>query len=184
MLGCARSAFLLAHAHHSDGRCAAPARVGRGGQQAASACATLAVASEPCNSLLLDAKTRVSPVSTVATARYDDCLSASWLSERLAVDVASIDAMRRAGELIGVRPEGSTEWRYPAWQFSAGKPRPVVARILAAAREAKLDERRLYDVLTLPAGLGGRSDARRLADLVVLGDDDQVVAAVRSASPR
>jgi len=123
-------------------------------------------------------------VSTVATSRYDDCLSASWLSARLAVDVATIDAMRRGGELIGVRPEGSTEWRYPAWQFSGGRPRPVVARILAAAREAKLDDRRLYDVLTLPLGLGTRSDARRLADLVVLGADDQVVAAVRSSKPR
>ena len=123
-------------------------------------------------------------MSTVATTRYDDCLSASWLSASLAVDVAMIDAMRRGGELIGVRPEGSTEWRYPAWQFSGGRPRPVVARILAAAREAKLDERRLYDVLTLPLGLGVRGDARRLADLVVLGADDQVVAAVRSAKPR
>lgn len=122
-------------------------------------------------------------MSTAATTRYDDCLSASWLSARLAVDGATIDAMRRAGELIAVRPEGSTEWRYPAWQFSGGQPRPVVSRILAAAREAKLDDRRLYDILTLPAGLGSRGDAPRLADLVVLGADDQVVAAVRSASP-
>ena len=92
--------------------------------------------------------------------------------------------MRRGGELIAVRPEGSTEWRYPAWQFTGGEPRPVVRRILAAAREAKLDERRLYDVLTAPLGLGARGDgAQRLADLIVSGADDQVVAAVRSASP-
>jgi len=123
-------------------------------------------------------------VSTVPTARYDDCLSASWLSANLAVDVATIDAMRRGGELIAVRPEGATEWRYPAWQFSGGRPRPVVVRILTAAREAGMDERRLYDVMTLPLGLGARGDGQRLADLVVLGADDQVVAAVRSASPR
>ena len=124
-------------------------------------------------------------MSTVATDRYDDCLSASWLSARLAVDVARIDAMRRAGELIAVRPDGSTVWLYPSWQFSGNEPRPVVRRILSAAREANLDERRLYDVLTLPLGLGVRADsARRLADLVVAGADDQVVAAVRSASPR
>jgi hypothetical protein len=121
-------------------------------------------------------------LSTVATDRYGDCLSASWLSARLAVDVARIDAMRRAGELIAVRPEGSTVWLYPAWQFAGDAPRPAVRRILAAAREAGLDERRLYDVLTLPLGLGARADgARRLADLVVAGQDDQVVAAVRSA---
>jgi len=93
--------------------------------------------------------------------------------------------MRRAGELIAVRPEGSTAWLYPSWQFAGSEPRPVVRRILSAAREANLDQQRLYDVLTLPLGLGARADgARRLADLVVAGADDQVVAAVRSASPR
>ena len=123
-------------------------------------------------------------MSTVATDRYADCLSASWLSERLAVGVTRIDTMRRAGELIAVRPEGSVEWLYPAWQFAGGEPRAVVRRILAAAHEAKLDERRLYDVLTLPLGLGPRGDgAKRLADLVVAGADDQVVASVRSSSP-
>jgi hypothetical protein len=127
----------------------------------------------------------VHALSTVAQDRYADCLSASWLSARLGIDVARIDAMRRAGELMAVRPEGSTEWLYPAWQFARGEPRPVVRRLLGAAKEAKLDERRLYDVLTAPLGLGARSDgATRLADLVVAGADDQVVAAIRAASPR
>jgi len=124
-------------------------------------------------------------LSTVATDRYGDCLSASWLSARLGVDVARIDAQRRAGELIGVRPEKSAEWLYPAWQFSGGEPRPVVRLILLAARDAGLDDRRLYDVMTLPLGLGAPREGRqRLADLVVAGADDQVVAAVRSAAPR
>lgn len=123
-------------------------------------------------------------LSTAATDPYPDCLSASWLSARLGIDVARIDRRRRAGELIGVRPEGSTEWHYPAWQFEGGEPRPVVQRVLQAARAAKLDERRLYDVLTAPLGLGARGDgARRLADLITSGADDQVVAAVRAASP-
>jgi hypothetical protein len=122
-------------------------------------------------------------LSTTTTDRYSDCLSASWLSARLGMDVARIDAMRRAGELIGVRPEGATDWRYPAWQFTGGRPRPVVTRIVAAARDTGLDERSLYDLLTRPLGLAGRGDrAQRLADLVVAGRDDQVVAAIRSAS--
>jgi hypothetical protein len=93
--------------------------------------------------------------------------------------------MRRAGELVAVRPEGSSEWLYPAWQFLDGKPRPSILRIVAAARETGLDERRLYDVLTQPLGLFGRREGEpeRLADLIVRGDDDQVVAAVRSSSP-
>jgi hypothetical protein len=127
--------------------------------------------------------TLVSSVSTTSTAAYDDCLGASWLSARLGVDTARIDRMRRAGELIAVRPSGSAEWLYPAWQFSDGVPRPVVSRILSAARDQGLGEQRLYEVLTMRAGLGRRSASnRRLADLIASGEDEQVVAAVRAAS--
>jgi len=112
--------------------------------------------------------------------RYSTTLPATWLASRLAVDPARIDAMRRAGELIAVREPGSTEWRYPAWQFEAGKPRPSVARVVAAARESGVDESRLYDVLT--AQLGLRDSGRRLVDLLLEGRDDEVVAAVRAAA--
>jgi hypothetical protein len=112
---------------------------------------------------------------------HPDCLSASWLSARLGVDTARIEAMRRGGELIAVRPPGSSEWLYPAWQFDGGAPRRSVRRVVAAAREAGLDDARLYDVLTMRLGLGG---SRRLADLLAAGEDDQVVAAVRQSAPR
>ncbi len=122
-------------------------------------------------------------MSTTPTATYDDCLSASWLSARLGVDTARIDRQRRAGELIAVRPTGGGEWLYPAWQFSDGAPRSGVSRIVTAARDRGLDEQRLYDLLTMRAGLGRRSGSeRRLADLIAEGDEDQVVAAVRAAS--
>ena len=65
--------------------------------------------------------------------RYSETLPATWLAERAAVDPAKIDALRRAGELIAVREPGSTEWRYPAWQFDRGKPRTSVARVVASA---------------------------------------------------
>jgi hypothetical protein len=116
-------------------------------------------------------------VTTLETrTRFEDCLSAAWLSARLGVDTARIDALRRSGELIGVRPEGSSQWLYPAWQFQGGRPRPAVRRIVAAAKEAGLDERRLYDVMTMRMGLGGD---RRLCDLLVAGEDDSVIAALR-----
>ena len=86
-------------------------------------------------------------------------------------------------ESLGDRPAGSAEWLYPAWQLSNGIPRPVIARVATAARERGLDEQRLYDLLTMRAGLGRRSGSeRRLADLIAAGEDDQVVAAVRAAS--
>ena len=86
--------------------------------------------------------------------------------------------MRRGGELIGVRPEGSTRWQYPAWQLEDGKPRKGVDRVAAAAREAGVDDARLYALLTAPLGLG--RGERRLCDLLVEGRVDEVVAAVRA----
>ncbi len=122
-------------------------------------------------------------MSTTSPTTYDDCLSASWLSARLGVDTARIDRLRRAGELLAVRPAGNAEWLYPAWQLSNGIPRPVIVRIVTTARERGLGEQRLYDLLTMRAGLGRRSGSdRRLADLIAAGEDDQVVAAIRAAS--
>lgn len=117
-------------------------------------------------------------MSTVYTIGADT-LAATWLAQRMAVDPARIDAMRRAGELIAVREQGSTEWRYPAWQFDGAKPRPGVARVVAAARETGLDESRLYEILVTPLGL--RGGGSRLVALLVEGRDDEVIAAIRAS---
>lgn len=110
-----------------------------------------------------------------------ECLSTSWLAERLGIDPGRIDAMRRAGELIAVREEGSTEWLYPAWQLDGREPRRVIPRVVAAARDVGLDEAHLYRMLTGPLGLRGE---RRLVDLILEGRDEDVVQAVRSEKPR
>ncbi len=117
--------------------------------------------------------------STTASSRYPDSIAATWLADRLAVEPAKIDLMRRNGELIAVREAGSIEWRYPAWQFEAGKPRRGIARVVAAARESGLDEARLYEILTAQLGLR-ESGRRRLVDLLLEGREDEVVAAVRA----
>ena len=111
---------------------------------------------------------------------YADCLSASWLGERLGGTPSRVEAMRREGELLAVRRSGSVEWLYPAWQFDGWAPRRGVARIVAAARDAELDESTLYELLTAPLGMRG-THRSRLADLLVAGREDEVVAAVRSA---
>ena len=113
-----------------------------------------------------------------ARDRYSDCLTGSWLAERLAIDPLAIDAMRRDGELIGVRKDGSTEWLYPPWQFSDWRPRASIRRVVNAARAAGIAESRLYEILTAPLGLRGE---KRLADLLKEGRDDEVVEAVRLA---
>jgi len=110
-----------------------------------------------------------------------ESLSGAWLAARLGVGTGQIDAMRRAGELIGVRLPGAQEWFYPAWQFRNGRPRPLVPSIVREARERGLDQLRLYEVMTMRLGLGGE---RRLADLLVAGEDDAVLAGIRQSSPR
>lgn len=119
-------------------------------------------------------------MTTATDARFRGTLPAPWLAARMGIDPVRVDAMRRAGELIAVREPGSTEWRYPAWQFEGGRPRRDVARVTAEAREVGIDETRLFDLLTAPMGLG-RPDRRRLADLLLEGRTDEVVASIRAA---
>ncbi len=107
----------------------------------------------------------------------EPALSQSWLAERLGTQPAIIEAMRRAGQLIGVQVEGSIA--YPSWQFgSDGRPLPVVARLRAAAARAGFDERRLNELLTMRSGL---TSSHRLADALGTPADDEVVAAIEQA---
>ena len=108
----------------------------------------------------------------------EESLSGSWLSSRLGVGTHRLDAMRRGGELLGVRRPGGQDYLYPAWQFGPdGKPRAVLPRLLAASRERGQSDERLYEVLTNRAGLSGDSC---LADALREGREDDVLSAVRS----
>lgn len=118
----------------------------------------------------------------MATRAFEhESLSASWLAVRTGLEPRLIEAMRRDGELIGVRPPGSWEHHYPLWQFDEDwRPLPEVKRITQAARERGLGERRLYEVLNARLGLGGE---RRLGSALRTGNVDRVLAAIRSATP-
>jgi hypothetical protein len=118
-------------------------------------------------------------MSAIEKRAYSDCLSGSWLASREGVDPGVIDARRRAGELIAVRPEGSAEWLYPAWQFAEGAPRPAIARIVRVARSLGITDSRLYEILAMPMGLRRSS---RLADLILEDRADEVVDAIRRAA--
>jgi hypothetical protein len=113
-----------------------------------------------------------------ATPARSEGLSASWLAVRLGTQPAVIAAMRRAGQLIAAPGEGGDPI-YPGWQFGPdGKPLPVIPRLRAAAVRRGMSERRLYELLTMRAGLTGN---RRLAD-VLATEPDEVVAVIERAT--
>ena len=110
----------------------------------------------------------------------DESLSGSWLSTRLGVGTHRLDAMRRAGELLGVRRPGGHDYLYPGWQFAPdGQPRPVVKRLVQTARGVGMSDERLYEVLAARTGISGEA---RLADALRQGRDDYVLSVIRASS--
>ena len=115
----------------------------------------------------------------MSRALLEESLSGSWLSTRLGIGTQRLDAMRRGGELLGVRRPGGQDYLYPAWQFAPdGSPLPVVSRLVAAGRGAGLSDDRLYAVLTSRAGISGDD---RLVDALREGRDEYVLSVVRAA---
>ena len=115
----------------------------------------------------------------MSTALLEESLSGSWLSSRLGIGTQRLDAMRRAGELLGVRRPGGQDYLYPAWQFSPdGRPLPIVSRLVATGRGKGMSDDRLYRVLTSRAGISGRD---RLIEALKDGRDEYVLSVVRSA---
>jgi len=114
----------------------------------------------------------------MSRALSEESLSGSWLSSRLGIGTHRLDAMRRAGELLGVRRTGGHDYLYPAWQFAPdGKPLPIVSRLVAAGRGAGLSDDRLYAVLSSRAGISGDG---RLVDALRDGRYDHVLSVVRA----
>jgi hypothetical protein len=106
-------------------------------------------------------------------------LTASWLSTKWGVDTVRIEAMRRAGDLVAVRPAGSHEWRFPAWQFGDdGNVRPDVEQLLAAARVRGIGPERLGALLNRRSGL---TSSERLLDDLLAGRLDHVIATLDRA---
>jgi hypothetical protein len=117
---------------------------------------------------------------TTTQTNLDRALSASWLSTKLGVDTVRLNAMRRAGELIGVRTEGSREWRFPAWQFDDdGHITPDVRRVLETAQELRVSGEQLNRLLDRRSGMTGGGC---LLDDLLAGRVDHVVATLRSSA--
>jgi len=105
-------------------------------------------------------------------------LSTTWLGARTGRDPRALDALRRSGELLGVRVNG--RYDFPSWQFGPdGRVLPALPRVIAAARAAGLSDERLAQLLGARAGLGS---GRRLADALADGNVEHVLAVVRGAA--
>ena len=104
-------------------------------------------------------------------------MTATWIGSRYAIEPALIDVMRRDGELIAFLKPGSSEWLYPTWQFRNGLRHHAIPRIVRAAKEAGLEEGRLYTILNAKRGLNGNG---RVYELLFQGREDDVVELVRA----
>jgi hypothetical protein len=106
-------------------------------------------------------------------------LTTSWLATRLGVQPAVVEGRRRAGELLGLRREGELDYWYPAWQWeTVGSARPIVPKMIQAARERGISNDRLGQILLRKSGL---TSGRRVLDDLLDGRDDAVLAAIRAS---
>jgi hypothetical protein len=104
-----------------------------------------------------------------------DGLSGSRLAERYGVQPAQVEALRRAGELLGVR--NGRDHHYPAWQLNGGgKALPEVRALIAAARTNGVSDDELVALLTRRVGMS----RTRVIDLVRRGDTDLAHRLVRA----
>jgi len=115
---------------------------------------------------------------------HDDlrwAMSTPWVAARLGMDPLQVERLRRAGDVLAVRPSGAADWLYPTWQFeSDGRGvRPAVAAVLRAAREVGVGAARLHELLGRRTGLVG---GKRLLDLLLEGGEAQVLAEIRGAA--
>ena len=114
--------------------------------------------------------------------RGDAALAAAWLAVTLGVEPREIESRRRAGELLGVRGPDGTDYVYPLWQFDAdGRPSPLVARVVQAARREGLRDDALYALLVRRQGMRGNE---RLLDALLAGREDRVLQAIRAEARR
>jgi hypothetical protein len=109
-------------------------------------------------------------------------LSTSWLATRLGVQSARVEAMRRSGELLGVRVPGRAGHVYPGWQFGRdGKPLQSVQMLIRTARAGGVGDEGLFRILDMRTGLTGR---RRVVDELRDGNHAPALRALAAASLR
>lgn len=108
-----------------------------------------------------------------------ESLSTTWLAARMGTEPERVEVMRRGGELLGFREPGEQEFHFPVWQFDReGNPFGWVSLVTETAREAGIPDERLYEILSMRAGVVG---GRRVAGLLRDGDVEAALNAIRTA---
>jgi hypothetical protein len=106
-------------------------------------------------------------------------LTTPWLATRMGLQSAQIDALRRGGELLGVR-RGDGQYVYPAWQFDrGGRPLAALPRVIAAARAKGIADERLAEIVQRRSGLTGSG---RLVDVLRAGREDDVIRTIEATA--
>lgn len=108
-------------------------------------------------------------------------LRGAWLAIKLGTDPRTLDAQRRAGELLAIPAEDGDDHLYPMWQFGPdGRVLPAVTQVLTAARAAGFDGEELYALLRRRHMTGGG----RLLDALREGREAPVLEAIRTSARR
>jgi hypothetical protein len=106
----------------------------------------------------------------------NDSLTTSWLGIRLGRDPQSLERLRKAGQILGVRRGGG--YAFPAWQFDEqGRVIDGIPQAIAAARSAGVSDDRLAELLEVRVGL---ASGQRLVDSLRDGNVSHVLGVVRA----
>jgi hypothetical protein len=106
-------------------------------------------------------------------------LTTPWLATRLGLQSAQVDALRRGGELLGVRGADG-QYVYPSWQFDrGGRPLAAIPRLIATARARGITDERLAEIVQRRAGLTGD---HRLVDALREGREDAVIRTIEGTA--
>ena len=120
-------------------------------------------------------------------ALQGQALTLSWAAVALGCQVARLEALARAGELLVIpgpwrmRQAGGSGYFVPAWQLVSGGrgPNPELPALLAAAASAGWSSLELHRFMTAPLRAGGTAPAK----LLRAGAAAEVVALIREDDP-
>lgn len=136
--------------------------------------------------------TLATPTEEQLAAAYrrlrDEALTLPWAAERMGIDVARVEALVRAGELLAIPGPWPMRQAHrsglgcflPGWQFDDGRPRSALSSVLGAAAAVGWTSLDLHLFMTTPLHGSGETPAR----LFRAGKVDRVLALIHGEPDR